>query len=99
VQLDINPARAFIIKINLRSMVKEIPIKCLKVNTDMFACSSEEMPGIDLSMACHHLNVNPNMKYVTERRCHQFLEKAEVAKTIFIGILQVNFILKIIYPE
>jgi hypothetical protein len=43
--------------------------------------------------------MNPNMKYVAEWRCHQFLEKADAARTIVNDKLQVNFILKINYTE
>jgi hypothetical protein len=80
-------------------MVKESFVKCLKADTDLFACTLEEMSGIDPSMASHHLNMNPNMKYVAEWRCHQFLEKADAARTIVNDKLQVNFILKINYTE
>jgi hypothetical protein len=32
----------------------------------MFVVSPEEMPRIDPKVACHRLNVNPNMRYVAQ---------------------------------
>lgn len=35
-------------------------MRCLKNNTDLFAAYPYEMLGIDPSVACHHLNVDPD---------------------------------------
>ena len=40
----------------------------LKKNTDFFALSHEDMPGIDLSVITHHLNVSPSYKPVCQKK-------------------------------
>lgn len=55
---------------------------------NLFACSLKDMSGIDLSVACHKLNVNPLAKHVRQKMCHQSIEKAQVAKEILRGILK-----------
>jgi hypothetical protein len=61
-----NSARIVKIGANLPPNVEESLIRCLKANTDMFVVSPEEMPRIDPKVACHRLNVNPNMRYVAQ---------------------------------
>jgi len=46
VQLDDNPLRKVKNGVNLPSQVEEDIIECLWANTNLFACSLEEMPGI-----------------------------------------------------
>ncbi|MCI35412.1 hypothetical protein A2U01_0056633, partial [Trifolium medium] len=57
------------------------------------------MPGIDPVIACHYLNVNPDAKYVAQRRRRQSTEKTEAAKTIVDGLVQAKFISEIRYTE
>ncbi|MCI53779.1 hypothetical protein A2U01_0075026, partial [Trifolium medium] len=57
------------------------------------------MPGIDPTVACHHLNIDPNMKYVAQRRRKQSTEKAKAATAIVDGLIQAKFISKIHYTE
>jgi hypothetical protein len=45
--------------------MEEGHIKCLKGNADLFACSTKEMPGIEPSVACHKLKVNPSAEYIS----------------------------------
>ncbi|GAU42758.1 hypothetical protein TSUD_77950 [Trifolium subterraneum] len=63
VQLHGNLARAVWIEANIPAVVEESLIECLKSNVDLVACSPEKMPDIDPSVACHRLNVNPDIKY------------------------------------
>jgi hypothetical protein len=43
-------------------------IALLKRNVDLFAWQPSDMPRIDLSIVCHHLSVNPNVKPVVQRK-------------------------------
>ncbi|MCH96277.1 hypothetical protein A2U01_0017261 [Trifolium medium] len=94
-----NPAKTVKIGANLPQRVQEALIRCLKVNTDVFATTPGEMLGIDPTAACHYLNVNPDAKYVAQRRQRQSTEKTEAAKTIVDGLIQAKFISEIHYTK
>ncbi|MCI38013.1 hypothetical protein A2U01_0059241, partial [Trifolium medium] len=57
------------------------------------------MLGIDPVVACHHLSVNPDARYVAQRRRRQSLEKVVAAKAIVKGLVQAKFVLEINYTE
>lgn len=82
VQLDDNPTTMFKIGANLTPTVENDLIECLRANAELFACSSEKMLGIDPSVACHKLNVNPEAKPMSQKRRHQSPEKAQTAREI-----------------
>lgn len=76
IQMDDNSARKVKIGANLPPTVENDLIECLRDNTDLFTCSPKEMSGIDPSVVCHKLNVNPASKPVSRKRHHQSLKKA-----------------------
>jgi len=39
-------------------------VACLRENADLFAWSANHMPGIDPSVACHQLTVDPGVSVV-----------------------------------
>ena len=47
---------------DLEEVVKKDLIHFLRKNTDVFAWSHKDMPGIDPSVITHYLNVNPSSK-------------------------------------
>ncbi|KAK2443504.1 hypothetical protein QL285_014602 [Trifolium repens] len=65
---------------------------CLRENADLFAWSAAEMPGLDPEVACHQLTVDPNAKYVVQRRRKQSPEKEEAAQKAVKDLLEANFI-------
>lgn len=85
IQLDDNLARKVKIGVNLPPTVENDLIGCLLANTNLFtnvyglhglfACSPEEMPGIDPSVTCHKLNVNTEAKLVSQKRLHNLLKR------------------------
>jgi len=48
--------------------VKEELVTFLRHNSDVFAWSHEDIPGIDPSVIVHRLNVDPNYRPVKQRR-------------------------------
>jgi len=52
----------------LPQLVKEDLVAFLKHNSDVFAWSHEDMPGIDPSVIVHKLNVEPSHRPVKQRR-------------------------------
>jgi len=47
---------------------KQDLIALIKENTDVFAWSYEDMPGLDPQVVMHHLNIKPDAKPVKQRR-------------------------------
>jgi len=43
-------------------------IQLLRRNLDLFAWAPSDMPGIDPDVACNHLDVNPTVKPVVQRK-------------------------------
>ena len=53
-----SPERCVEIGANLREPLKTELIACLKKNLNAFAWAAEDMPGIDISITCHELNID-----------------------------------------
>jgi hypothetical protein len=56
-----DPSKNFKIGKDLPELVKNQLIAWLRENTDLFAWSAADMPGIDPSIACHQLTVDPRV--------------------------------------
>ena len=54
--------------VNLEEKTKQDLVQFLKKNTDVFAWSHEDMPGIDPSVITHHLNVYPSSKPIHQNK-------------------------------
>jgi hypothetical protein len=59
-----DPSKNFKIGKDLSELVKTQLISCLSENADLFAWSVADMPGIDPSVACHQLTVDPGLSVV-----------------------------------
>jgi hypothetical protein len=70
VQLGTNSDKVVKIGANLPQQIQVILINFLKDNVDIFT-TSDEMPGIDPTIACYRLNVDPKMNYVAQQRRRQ----------------------------
>lgn len=95
VDLSNDPSTSKLISIsaNLTSEEKEDLLKILKEFQDVFAWSYEEMPGLDPSLVCHTLNVQPGSKPIVQprRNFHPEVEekiKHEVEKLIASGFIK-----------
>lgn len=58
IHLDDNLTREMMIGADLTTMVKKSLVECLRDNVDLSIVSSHEMYDIDLSVACHQLNIS-----------------------------------------
>ena len=45
-------------------------VKLLKEFKDVFAYTVEEVPGIDLEVAIHKMNIDPNQKPIRQKKRH-----------------------------
>ncbi|XP_048599943.1 uncharacterized protein LOC125580038 [Brassica napus] len=63
-----SPKRCVEIGANLRKPLKTELIACLKKNLNAFAWAAEDMPGIDIGITCHELDIDPTYRPVKQKR-------------------------------
>ncbi|XP_048622686.1 uncharacterized protein LOC125595004 [Brassica napus] len=63
-----SPERCVEIGANLREPLKTELIACLKKNLNAFAWAAEDMPGIDIGITYHELNIDPTYRPVKQKR-------------------------------
>lgn len=62
-------------------------------NIDIFAWTVADMPGIDLDLITHKLNIDPNQKTVKKKRRRNFApERQEIIKQEMDKLLEAGFI-------
>ena len=49
-------------------LIRQALAAFLRMNQDVFAWSHEDMPGIDLSVIVHRLNVNPTSSPIRQKK-------------------------------
>jgi len=77
---------------DLPELVKAQLIACLRENTNLFAWSAADMPGIDPNIACHQLKVDPRVSVVAQRRRKQSPKKSETVEKAVKDLLEKIFI-------
>jgi hypothetical protein len=77
---------------DLLELGKNQLIACLRENADLFAWSAADMPGINPSVACHQLTVDPGVSAVAQRRRKQSPEKSEAVEKVVKDLLEAKFI-------
>ena len=68
VQLDDQPEHLTYIESKLAKDVKDLLIRFLKKNVEVFSWKQEDMGGIDPAVITHGLNVSPSFKPVKQKR-------------------------------
>lgn len=68
-------------------------------NTDIFVINLHDMPIIDPSIECHHLNVDVKARYISQRRRRQSPKKVETTSSKVKGILDTWIISEVKYIE
>ena len=63
-----DPKKSTRIGTSMKEKMKEDLVQFLRKNIDVFAWSHENMPGIDLSVITHRLNVYPFSKHVRQKK-------------------------------
>ena len=86
------PSKNFKIGKDLLELVKAQLVACLREKDYLFAWSASDMPGIDLSIVCHQLTVDPGVSAVAQRRRKQSPKKSEAAEKAVKDLLEANFI-------
>ena len=65
---EASPERCVEIRANLREPLRTELVTCLKKNLNTFAWAAEDMPGIDIDIKWHELNIDPTFKPVKQKR-------------------------------
>ena len=74
-------------------------VKFLKANIDVFAWNAYDVPRIDLRLACHKLNVNPEAMQRKQPPQRSSKDRAEAIKTEVNKLKQARAIKEIFYPK
>lgn len=93
------PGKSVNIGPELPTVIQEELLSFLRNNSDVFAWTHENMPGIDPSIIVHQLNVDENAKPIKKKRRSFAAERNQVAANEIEKLLQANFIREVHYPE
>ncbi|XP_013700338.2 uncharacterized protein LOC106404140 [Brassica napus] len=93
------PERCIEIGANLHEPLRTKLIACLKKNLHAFAWAAEDMPGIDINITCHELNIDPTFKPVKQKRRKLGPEGATAVNDEVEKILKVGSITEVRYPD
>ncbi|WZZ44281.1 hypothetical protein YC2023_040540 [Brassica napus] len=93
------PERCVKIGANLREPLRAKLIACLKKNLNSFAWTVEDMPGIDINVTCHELNIDPTHKPVKQKKRKLGPERATAVNEEVEKLLKVGSITEVRYPD
>ncbi|XP_013601258.1 PREDICTED: uncharacterized protein LOC106308666 [Brassica oleracea var. oleracea] len=94
-----SPERCVEIGANLREPLKTELIACLKKNPNAFAWAAEGMPGIDIGITYHELNIDPTYRPVKQKRRKLGPESATAVNEEVEKLLKVGSITEVGYPD
>ncbi|XP_022876946.1 uncharacterized protein LOC111395176 [Olea europaea var. sylvestris] len=84
---------------DLKANLREEVINCLSHNIDVFAWKVEDIPGIDLELAVHKLNISPRAKPIKQRKRQFAPERRVVIQEEVDKLVRAGFIRKVQYPD
>ncbi|KAG7579052.1 Reverse transcriptase domain [Arabidopsis thaliana x Arabidopsis arenosa] len=93
------PDRKVRIGATLTGKIKEALIELLRKNKTSFAWSAADMPGIDPSIICHELNVDPSFNPVKQKRRKLEVERAKAVNDEVDKLFKIGSIREVQYPE
>ncbi|KAL0440389.1 UNVERIFIED_CONTAM: hypothetical protein Slati_2521900 [Sesamum latifolium] len=83
----------------MKEDVREQVINCLRKNKDIFAWTSKDLEGIDPSVITHHLNLDPTIKPVKQKKRHFRPEKDKIIQGEVNKLLAAGHVREIQFPE
>lgn len=84
---------------NLLGESKKILMEFLRANSEVFAWSHNDMPGIDPKFITHKLSLHPEVKPVIQRKRIFASKRSQVIKEEFKKLLKSRFIREVNYPS
>ncbi|KAL0458472.1 UNVERIFIED_CONTAM: hypothetical protein Slati_0474400 [Sesamum latifolium] len=94
-----NPDKTTRIGSHLGGRIKEEIISCLRRNADIFAWAPQDLEGIDPKVITHHLNIDPGIKPVKQKKRHFGPEKDKVIRAEVDKLMAAGHIEEIQFPE
>ena len=98
-QLDDHPEHLAYIGSKLAKDVKDLLIRFLKKNVEVFAWKQEDKGGIDPAVITHKLNVIPTFKPVKQKRRSFAPERQKAINETVNKLLQARAIREVNYPD
>lgn len=74
-------------------------VRYLKEHVDVFAWTPQEMPGIELEVICHHLNIDPQRKPVIQKKRWSAIRHTKAVIEEVKRLLKADAIKEVYYPE
>ena len=96
---DQKPDQTINIGMKMDGGLKESMIKFLKNNSDVFAWTHEDMPGIDPSVICHRLNIDPSIRPVKQKRRVFTPDRNQAISDEVKKLLTAGFIKEVYYTD
>ncbi|XP_031101985.1 uncharacterized protein LOC116005890 [Ipomoea triloba] len=79
--------------------LREDIVGVLQRYKNVFAWGPEDMPGVDRSVICHRLSIQPGSKPVKQKKRHLSSERREFVKKETATLLAVGHVREVLYPE
>ncbi|KAL0430561.1 UNVERIFIED_CONTAM: hypothetical protein Sradi_0682100 [Sesamum radiatum] len=83
----------------MKDDIREEIIKCIRKNKDIFAWTPQDLEGRDPGLITHHLNIDPNIKPVKQKKRHFGLEKDRIIQAEVNKLLTASNIKEIQFLE
>ena len=100
IQIDgTDPERCVGIGAKVKGNVRRELITFLKKKNKTFAWTTEDMPGINLEISAHQLNVDPSYKPVKQKRRKLGPERAKMVNEEVERLLKSGLIREVKYPD
>ncbi|KAL0355715.1 UNVERIFIED_CONTAM: Pro-Pol polyprotein [Sesamum radiatum] len=80
-------------------ILREEVIKCLKRNMDVFAWTPQDLEGINPEVISHHLNIDPRVKLVKQKKRHFGPEKDKFIQAEIDKLVAAGHVEEIQFPE
>ena len=84
---------------SMKEKMKQDLVQFLRKSIDVFAWSHEDMPGINLSVITHRLNVHPSSKPVCQKKRVFAPERDNAIKEEVQKLTIAQFIQEVYYPD
>ncbi|KAL0434703.1 UNVERIFIED_CONTAM: hypothetical protein Sradi_0178200 [Sesamum radiatum] len=79
--------------------LREKVIYCLKHNIDVFAWTPQDLEGISPEVISHHLNIDPRIESVKQKKRHFGLEKDKIIQAEIDKLIAAGHMEEIQFPE
>uniref|UniRef100_A0A2N9G1P7 Uncharacterized protein n=1 Tax=Fagus sylvatica TaxID=28930 RepID=A0A2N9G1P7_FAGSY len=81
------------------SLGTETTHQTMKIDEDVFAWTHEDMPGIDPSVICHRLNIDPSIRPIKQKRRVFAPDRNQAISDEVEKLLTAGFIREVYYPD